>query len=71
MTRNSRKSQHKRSPAQEAQTHWMHGSHHHCPSQDEVEAFRFVKPSSDVHGFQDRYSLFLLFLQSIDPSTNL
>ncbi|KAF9645629.1 hypothetical protein BDM02DRAFT_3262776 [Thelephora ganbajun] len=49
MARNSRKSQHKRSPAQEAQTRWMRGFRHHRPSKDEVKAFQLANPSSDAH----------------------
>jgi hypothetical protein len=49
--KNSRKSQHKQSPAQEAQTRWMGGFCHHHPLQDEVNAFRFANLSSDTHRF--------------------
>ena len=50
MARNSLRSQHKRSLAQETQTRWMRGFRHYRPSQGEVEAFRFADPSPDTRG---------------------
>ena len=49
MGRDVQKSQHKRSPAQEAQTRWMGGFRHYHPLQDEDSAFEFATPSSDTH----------------------
>ncbi|KAF9779153.1 hypothetical protein BJ322DRAFT_1172093, partial [Thelephora terrestris] len=48
MARDTRRSQHKRSPVQEAQTRWMRGFRHHRPSQNEIEAFQCSKQLSNT-----------------------
>jgi len=54
MARITRKSQHKRSTAQEAQTRWMRDFRHRHPSRDEVNAFQFANPLSSA---QNKYKL--------------